>query len=69
MSNAHPEPVERFENELHALLDRWEEKPPDDRLSPVEIVGVLTNTATQVSLDAVGARVVQDEDDEDGEDH
>ena len=41
MIEEYTDPLERFGDELDALIRHWQDKPEDDRLTGGEIVGAL----------------------------
>ena len=48
-------PLERFCDELEALIDDWTDKPADDRLTIAEVVGVLECVKVMIISDMSGA--------------
>jgi uncharacterized protein (DUF2126 family) len=45
-------PFETFCNELDALIQRWRDKPEDDKLSSGQVVGALQFAAHNIMQDA-----------------
>lgn len=44
-------PFETFCDELDALIDRWADKPEDDRLSRAEILGALEHKKFRINME------------------
>jgi len=56
--------LERFCDEFKALLERWMEKPGDDRLSYAELHGTMYSVANVLSVRVADMDQGEPEDDE-----